>query len=60
MLTDEELQEMRDRPKDPLKYHSVLLAQSDRAKLLDHVDHLNRLLRAAEDEKARLRRSLSE
>jgi hypothetical protein len=58
VLTEEELQEIRDRKKDNQKYHNVLLAQSDRARLLAHIDHLNNLLEAAEDEKARLRRSI--
>lgn len=58
MLTEKKLNEIRARKLDPLKYHNVLIAQSDREALLGHIDHLNKLLEAAEIEKGRLRRSL--
>jgi hypothetical protein len=60
MLTEEELQVIRDRPKDYRLFHNVLLAQSDRTRLLEHIDHLNEQLEEAEREKARIRRSLSD
>jgi hypothetical protein len=62
MLSAEKLQEIRVRAErsdgDHRAYHNVLLAQSDRALLLQHIDDLTRRLAAAESEKSRLRRSL--
>lgn len=58
MLTEEQLAEIRDRPKDLVKYHNVLVAQTDRRLLLEHIDHLNARLAASKAEQDRLRRGL--
>jgi hypothetical protein len=50
-LSDEELEAIRKRPENLKKFHSLLLAQADREKLLGHIDHLL-------EELARLRRSI--
>jgi len=60
-LSKEELETIRNRHEENLlAYHSILVAQADRVHLLQHIDHLTRLLEASDNETVRLRRSLAE
>jgi len=58
VLTDEQLNEIRARKKDPMQFHNVRIAQTDREVLLKHINYLNQLLEDAEAERLRIQRSL--
>ena len=46
-LDEMSLEAMRKRKDDYYQYHSLLLAQTDRQRLLAHIDYLNDQLRKA-------------